>query len=138
MARRIIQVHAAIFVALLTACAPLAPLPAPSSAGVGKSEGKRIFITDRFGDRFDITYAVEKYGMSRYGFEYGIGKNTIRPINQPSMIGREDDGFPWTGDNSPVIGTVIEGDVRSYPIRPLASHEIVNEIIGGTPAAVAY
>ena len=38
-----------------------------------------IYLTDRNGERFDITYAVKKYAMSRKGFEHGIGKNAIRP-----------------------------------------------------------
>ena len=37
-----------------------------------------IYLTDRNGERFDITYAVKKYGMSRRDFEHGIGKNAIR------------------------------------------------------------
>ena len=32
-----------------------------------------IFITDRYGDRFDVTHAIRHYGMRASGFEFGIG-----------------------------------------------------------------
>ena len=97
-----------------------------------------IYLTDRNGERFDITYAVKKYGMSRNGFEHGIGKNTIRPLDHPGMIAPGEMAYPNARDDAWIIGAEIDGDVRSYPIRPLARHEIVNETIGQTQAAVAY
>lgn len=38
----------------------------------------------------------------------------------------------------PVIWLEVEGDVRAYPLRVLTWHEIVNDTIGGVPAAVTY
>jgi len=38
----------------------------------------------------------------------------------------------------PVIGLVINGDARAYPIRILMWHEIVNDTVGGVPVAVTY
>jgi hypothetical protein len=40
--------------------------------------------------------------------------------------------------NDPVIGLEIEGDARAYPLRVLIWHEIVNDMVGGTPVAVTY
>ena len=103
---------------------------------------ERIHITDRHGERFDITHAVERYGMDRWGFEFGIGKNTIRPLNQPRMLSEVDPGYPSSGSvwnrGPDVIGAVIEGEARSYPVDRLVRHEVVNESIGETEAAVAY
>ncbi len=97
-----------------------------------------IYLTDRNGERFDITYAVKKYGMSRRDFDHGIGKNAIRPLDHPAMIAPGEWNYPKARDDAWIIGAEIDGDVRSYPIRPLAHHEIVNETIGQTQAAVAY
>ncbi len=102
------------------------------------TEVKRIYITDRRGERFDVTHAVEAYGMSRRGFEYGIGKHTIKPINSPNMIVAGQPAFPAAWDDSRIIGLQIEGEDRGYPIRLLRRHEIVNEVVGQTHAAVAY
>ncbi len=37
-----------------------------------------------------------------------------------------------------VIGVVLEGEARAYPIRVLNWHEIVNDTLGGRPIAVTY
>lgn len=119
--------------ALLWTIAGCAPLPPTGGEGSGP-----ILITDRYGERFDVTHAVQKYGMSRYGFEFGIGKNTIPPLDHPDMLKPGDRGYPSPRSNERVIGTKLGGETRSYPIQPLSGHEIVNESFGETQAAVAY
>jgi hypothetical protein len=42
------------------------------------------------------------------------------------------------GDNEPVIGLSIADDARAYPLCVLIWHEIVNDIVGGTPVIVTY
>ncbi len=37
-----------------------------------------------------------------------------------------------------VIGVEIGSDTRAYPINVLSRHEIVNDVVGGTPIAVTY
>ena len=127
-------------VAMLPLCVGCTSMSAVhTGAGEDGSEApKKIHITDRYGDRFDITHAVEAYGMSRHGFEYGIGKHAIRPINNPNMIGPGQPNYPTAWDDRRIIGARIEGENRSYPIRPLRNHEIVNEVVGETHLAVAY
>ena len=41
-------------------------------------------------------------------------------------------------ENEPVIGLVINGDARAYPLRILIWHEIVNDVVGGVPVAITY
>ncbi len=41
-------------------------------------------------------------------------------------------------DNAPVVGLQINGDARAYPLRILMWHEIVNDVVGGTPVTVTY
>lgn len=38
----------------------------------------------------------------------------------------------------PVIGLVVNGEARAYPLRILTWHEIVNDTVGGVPVAVTY
>ena len=37
-----------------------------------------------------------------------------------------------------VIGVVVEGEARAYPLRVLVWHEVVNDVVGGTPLAVTF
>ena len=41
-------------------------------------------------------------------------------------------------DHEMVIGVVINGDARAYPLSTLSAHEIVDDDIGGQPVAVTW
>lgn len=41
-------------------------------------------------------------------------------------------------DTEPVIGLVVNGEAKAYPLRILTWHEIANDQIGGVPVAVTY
>jgi hypothetical protein len=41
-------------------------------------------------------------------------------------------------DTEPVIGLVINGKARAYPLRIMTWHEIVNDELGGVPVTVTY
>ena len=41
-------------------------------------------------------------------------------------------------DTEPVVGRIINGKARAYPLRILTWHEIVNDTVGGVPVAVTW
>ncbi|WP_144926503.1 DUF3179 domain-containing protein [Halorubrum salsamenti] len=41
-------------------------------------------------------------------------------------------------DGDPVFGVVLDGEAKAYPQSVLVWHEIVNDVIGGTPVSVTY
>lgn len=41
-------------------------------------------------------------------------------------------------DQEEVLGVVINGDARAYPLSTLSVHEIVDDEIGGQPVAVTW
>lgn len=41
-------------------------------------------------------------------------------------------------DGERVLGVVVDGDARAYPIKVMNYHEIVDDIVGETPVAVSY
>ena len=41
-------------------------------------------------------------------------------------------------DREPVVGVVVNGDARAYPLRIMMWHEIANDVVGGVPLAVTY
>lgn len=67
----------------------------------------------------------------------GVPKDGIPPIDSPVFVSLEEAvaGIPGT---EPVIGLVIDGDARAYPLRVLTWHEIVNDTVGGVPVAVTF
>lgn len=72
----------------------------------------------------------------------GPPKDGIPPIDAPRFerLG----GGAATGwaarihDVEPVISLAIRNDARAYPLRVLIWHEIVNDVVGGTPVTVTY
>ncbi len=65
----------------------------------------------------------------------GPPKDGIPPIDEPVFVKLEESDLP---DIEPVIGVVIDGTARAYPLRILIWHEIVNDIIGDTPITVTF
>lgn len=53
------------------------------------------------------------------------------------FIDAEEGSEEWV-DEELIIGVVINGDARAYPIRLLSNHEIVNDTVGGEPVAITW
>ena len=66
----------------------------------------------------------------------GPPKDGIQSIDDPKFT--EISGSQFVSDSDVVIGLEINGDARAYPLFILVWHEIVNDVVGGTPVAVTY
>ena len=83
------------------------------------SDSGRIFIRDYTGKEWDVTHAVNEYGFKAERFQFGLGPFAIRPILDPEFISSEDPEFIQINENELVIGTVINGEARAYPLYSL-------------------
>jgi len=66
----------------------------------------------------------------------GPPKDGIPAILAPDMVPAADAGF-LDGDDV-VIGVVVGGKARAYPVKILNWHEVVNDDAGGEPFVVTY
>lgn len=66
----------------------------------------------------------------------GPPKDGIPAIDDPRFAPA--DAVEELGPHEPVIGLVVNGDARAYPLRIMIWHEIVNDTVGGVPVAVTY
>lgn len=66
----------------------------------------------------------------------GPPRDGIPSIDNPQFKPQADIDF--LVDSEPVIGLVINGEAKAYPLRILTWHEIANDTIGGVPVAVTY
>jgi len=96
-------------------------------------DGDHIYIVDRTGEKWDITQAVS-LGFDPRGFQYGIGRNAIRPLDESSL----EDTAPMDDTQARVIGVENGADAHAYAVRKLTRHEIANTRIGEVPIAAAY
>ncbi|MFQ5765345.1 MAG: DUF3179 domain-containing (seleno)protein, partial [Rhodospirillales bacterium] len=66
----------------------------------------------------------------------GPPKDGIPSIDRPRFVpvAEEKDLAP----SEPVVGLVIKGKARAYPLRILTWHEIVNDQLAGVPVTITY
>ena len=66
----------------------------------------------------------------------GVRRDGIPPLKNPRMIAARE--ATWLKDDHVVFGVAIDGDVRAYPKRILAWHEMFKDRIGGRELAGVY
>jgi Protein of unknown function (DUF3179) len=82
---------------------------------------------------FDLSRHVVPPAEIRDG---GPEKDAIPAILEPQFVKAADATFIESNDK--VIGVVVRGRARAYPIKILSWHEAVNDSIAGAPLAVTF
>ncbi len=68
----------------------------------------------------------------------GPPKDGIPSIDEPRFMPAAKVNSQDLAPTEPVVGVVIGGKARAYPLRILTWHEIVNDELAGTPITVTY
>ncbi len=105
--------------------------------------GDEIFIIDRTGKKWNVTHAVNAYGFKAEEFQFGLGPFAIKPLiagELGKIYGKGDKHYPEDDSEIPVMGVVIAGEARAYPLSMMERQEVANETFGTLPVhvAVAY
>ena len=79
---------------------------------------------------FDLSHHVVPPAEIRDG---GPAKDAIPAVREPQFVKAEHATFLESNDK--VIGVVVGGRARAYPIKILNWHEVVDDSIAGTPLA---
>jgi hypothetical protein len=98
----------------------------------------QILIKDKTGKSWDVTHAVNHYEFEPEKFRSGLGPFAILPILNPNMLSRGQFGFPNNDESFLILGTILNGHTRAYPLSALSRHEVVDERFDSTYVAVAY
>lgn len=94
-------------------------------------------IDERFMDLLDTEAARANAQIRFEEITWGGAKvDDIPPLDAPKMLSVENAGY--LRDEDLVFGVSINGDARAYPLRVLGWHEMMNDVIGGVPVALAY
>ena len=67
----------------------------------------------------------------------GVPRDRIPAVDRPRTVSIAE-AAKNLGPTEPVVGLVINGEARAYPLRVLIWHEIANDELGGVPVAVTY
>ena len=91
-------------------------------------------IDPRFAEYFEgRPKTIIRLDEIRWG---GVRRDGIPPLKNPKMIAARD--ATWLQADDIVFGVAINGDVRAYPKRILAWHEMFKDRIGGRELAGVY
>lgn len=66
-----------------------------------------------------------------------IPRDAIPSIDKPQFLTAEEASKQYADDEQ-VMGVDVAGERRAYPVRLLATREIVNDVVGGVPVAVTF
>ena len=106
------------------------------TTGCVDSEGdekSKIYISDRRGERWDITQAVS-IGFKPEKFQFGLGRDAFEPLDDTFLK----NDTSKTPSDLRIIGIAGESDAQAYSIPKLTGHEIANTTLGTEPIAAAY
>ncbi len=90
-------------------------------------EPQTIMIGDQTGKQWDITHAVNHYGMEARKFTFGLGPYYFKPVMEPEFLVPGDSGYPAASDTFQVIATIIDGEARAYPTSTIFLYEVVDD-----------
>ena len=62
----------------------------------------------------------------------------IPSIDNPTFFETTEEADAVYDDGEYILGIEIDGDARAYSVPLLSSHEIVNDVVGGSPIAVTW
>lgn len=124
---RLLVAAAAVFVVLLGA--GIASLYIPPAAVPIDSYGYDL-------SNLSVDRDLVVSGMRRDGVTVLDAPEVIAAAASDLLSETEPGKFLVGGDR--VIGVVLNGEARAYPLRILNWHEIVNDVVGGVPIAVTY
>jgi hypothetical protein len=60
----------------------------------------------------------------------------IPPLDGPPTLAAK--AATWLDDGDAVIGVLLGGEARAYPLKLLAQHEVVNDVLGGRAVTIAF
>jgi len=110
----------------------------PTVAEASTTIPEPIYLTDLQGERWEITHAVNRYGMGLHGWEHGLGRFAIRALIDPPMSCPGDPDYPSPDNLAVVFGVAHGEDARAYKLGDLNDREVVDDTVGGAHVAVTY
>jgi hypothetical protein len=106
------------------------PVAAPAKPAAGETVSAFRFATDvRVKASIDL-------GLVRRGTPAKEPRDAIPAIRRPASLPAREASH--VRDADPVVGVVLGGEARAYPVRMLQQHEVVNDALGGVAVAVTY
>ncbi len=110
------------------------PTPTPDEDRITQAKIRQFTNLARGSDwRTDFS----KRSVPLIEIDNNLPRDAIRPIDDPSYWDVADPAA-YLRDEEPVISVEVNGDARAFPLAIMMQHEIVNDVVGGTPVTVTF
>ncbi len=121
------RLRGTLFLAFLLLWAPL------GGGAIGADEPPWLWLAQNEFPKTDFSQTSIDLNEIMSG---GPPRDGIPPIDDPRFV--PVDQVTDIADSEPVVGLILNGDARAYPLRVLIWHEIANDTVGGRPVVVTY
>lgn len=99
-------------------------------------DGSHVDAEQRFGYHWQTEWSRRLVDLDEIA-EIGLTRGAAPAIQEPGVIS-VDDAQERLHNRMPVAAVQVGGEMRAYPLDVLVSHEVVNDVLGGTPIVATY
>ncbi len=78
------------------------------------------------------SFTVQPDSLVRFG-----PRDAVPALTDPSFESQAS-ASRWLDGREPVVVVSVAGETRAYPVQILMQHQVVNDVVGGTPVAVTF
>jgi hypothetical protein len=103
---------------------------------LGAALAWRLWRSLRWVGRLGVGLALAVLCTAAWMARQDIFEKMFRPLPRPGYLAAADADFVAPDDM--VLAIAADGDAAAYPVRQIAYHHVVMDVVGGTPVAVTY
>ena len=96
----------------------------------------RLWRTARWAGRLALAASLLVVGASAWSVRQELFEKMFPPLHHPGYVRAAAAGFVAPGEM--VMAIQAAGEAVAYPVRQVAYHHVVEDVVGGTPLAVTY
>ena len=112
---------------------PLATLVAVA-AGLALAAG--LWRGGRWWSRALAVIALVPLAGAAWFSRQNVFEKMFVPLGATASVPAAEAG--WVEEEDPVLAVSLNGDAAAYPVRQIAYHHVVEDVVGGVPVAVTY
>jgi hypothetical protein len=114
----------------------LAPLLSLLALAIAAALGWRLWRVTRWIGRVALIAALLVAGAAAWMARQNVFEWPFPAIHHPGYVPAAAASFVAPGE--PVLAIRIQGEAVAYPVRQVAYHHVVEDVVGGTPLVVTY
>ncbi len=113
-----------------------APLATLAALLAGLVVAVRLWRGARWWSRAATTLAVVLLVAVAWVARQNIFEKMFAPLRTVGFAPATE--APWVADVDPVLAVTLGGDAAAYPVRQVAYHHVVHDVVGGVPIVATY